>query len=91
MLLTFSNRLVPGSLLCSNLASQDPLLPYVLTSERYNLVLQQLLDLQAEISGQSMGQGITQSVSNTSSVAPTGGQTLDNAQSEIQSFVNNLA
>ena len=60
-------------------------------SERYNKVLEQLLTLQAEISGQNMGQGITQSVSNTSSVAPTGGQTLDNAQSEIQSFVNNLA
>ena len=60
-------------------------------SERYNNVLEQLLMLQAEMSGQSIGQGITQKISETPSVAPTGGETLDNAQAEIQAYVNNLS
>lgn len=60
-------------------------------SERYNNVLEQLLKLQAEMSGQSIGQGITQKISETPSVAPTGGETLENAQDEIQAYVNNLS
>lgn len=60
-------------------------------SERYNNVLEQLINLQAEISGQNIGQGITQKISETPSVAPTGGETLDNAQAEIQAYVNNLS